>query len=57
MANFLCPFHEHVVYVHFHDLSNLLGEHLVYKPLVCCPCVFQPKQHNFVVEESLARDK
>ena len=56
-ANFRCAFHMHVVYIHFHVLFNLLGKHLVYKPLVCFPCVLQSKWHEFIAKESLARDK
>ena len=57
MANFQHAFHKHVVYVHLHVSPNLLGKHLVYKSLVCCPDVLQLKWHDFVAEESLARDK
>ena len=57
MANFQHAFHKHVVYVHLHVSPNLLGKHLVYKSLVCCPDVLQLKWHDFVTEESLACDK
>lgn len=57
MASLSYALYEHVVYVYFDILLNLLSEHFVYEPLVCCPCVLQFEWHNFVTEESLARDK
>ena len=57
VANFPHAFHKYVIYVHLHVSPNLLGKYLIYKPLVCCPCILQPKWHDFVAEKSLAHDK
>ena len=53
----LYALYKHVIYIHFDVSPNLWGKHLVYKPLVCCPCILQSEWHDFVAEESLPYDK
>lgn len=43
---------EHVIYVDFHGVVDLVGEHLVTKSLVGCIRVLQSKGHNFIVEDA-----
>ena len=46
-------FHKHVVYVHFHGLSNDVNEHFVYQPLVSNSCILEPKRHHPLTVQSL----
>lgn len=56
-GNLSYALYEHVFHVYFDITPNLLSEHFVYEPLVCCPYVLQSEWHNFTTGENLAYDK
>lgn len=39
----LLLFNYHVVYIYFDVPLDLVLEHFIHHPLICCPCVFQSK--------------
>ena len=47
-------FYQHVINIDLDISPNLLCEHLVHEPLICCACVFEAKWHHFIAEEALA---
>lgn len=49
--------YHYVIYEHFNISPNLLDEHFVHEPLICCSRIFQPKRHNLVGKNPLAYDK
>ena len=57
MVIFPFTLYQHVVYVHFNILPNLLDEHFVHGPLIRRFCILQPKRHDLVAKKPLACDK
>ena len=53
MASFVQTLHKHVVNVHLHVLSYLWTEHVIYQPLISCPCVLQTEGHYLVAKQTL----
>src|SRR3954464_9125130 len=54
---FSMRFCNHVVDIHFNLFVNHVMEKSHHGALIRCPCVFQPKRHNFIAESSPRCDK
>ena len=46
-------FHQHVVYVYFHGLSNHVSEHFVYDSLRNSSCILEPERRHPTIVQSL----
>ncbi|KAL2499336.1 Pathogenesis-related thaumatin superfamily protein [Abeliophyllum distichum] len=45
-------FDKHVIHVNLHSRPKLIGEHLIDKPLIGSPGIFQAKRHNLIAVEA-----
>ena len=57
MASLVYALHKHVVDINLYILSYLWTKHMIYQPLISCPCVLQTEGHHFVAKQSLAGDE
>ena len=47
-------FYQHIVNVELHISFNLMYEHFVHEPLICCAHVLKAERHHFVAKKALA---
>ena len=57
MASLVYAFHKHVVDINLYIPSYLWMKHMIYQPLISCPCVLQTEGHHFVAKQALAGDE
>lgn len=57
MISDLLAFCQHIIYIDFHGLINLMLKHLVHQSLVRGPNIFQPKAHDLIAIEASVADE
>lgn len=48
---------EHIIYINFHGMPNLLNTHTIYQPVIGGSCVLEFKVHNIVVIKTSINDE
>ena len=54
---FCISLNQHVVDIHFHNLTNFIFKHGVNEPLISCPRILEAKGHDLVTVQSFIGDK
>lgn len=57
MVLYIFAFNQHVVNIYLYGFADLMGEHRVYKALICSSGVLEPKGHHFLIIKTSIGDE